>query len=87
MMKRIIHSRTSQWLPGAGRLSSAVPLLVMSCWALAANLEDAGAPPVQGVPLVYVVLFLILFFGTIIGFFVYLAHTWRKDEEKKKQGR
>jgi hypothetical protein len=86
-MKLTLKSYSTQWLLGAGQLLSAVPLLLMSCLALAANLEEAaGAPPVQTVSLVYVALFLVLFFGMIIGFFVYLAHTWR-NEKDKKQGR
>ena len=85
-MNPTLKSQATQWLRAAQLLSAVSPFL-MSCRALAANLEEAGAPPVQGVPLVYVALFLVLFLGSIIGFFVYLAHTWRKDEEKKKQGR
>ena len=66
------------------KLISAVPLLLMSCWALAANLEEAaGAPPTEMVSVWYVVLFCLLFFGMIVGFFAYLW--W--NEKNKKQGK
>ena len=82
-MKHTLKSHTAQRLLAAGQLFSAVSLLLMSCWTLAANLEETAGAPVQTVPLVYVALFVFLFFGVIIGFFVYLAHTWRKEENKK----
>ena len=66
------------------KLLSAIPLFLMSCWALAANLDEAaGAPPAEPVSMVYVVLFLVLFFGMIGGFFAYIW--W--NEKNKKLGR
>lgn len=87
-MNAVLKSRFSQWPVAGRRLLSAIPLLLISCLGFAAGLEESGAAqPAQTVPLVYVVLFLILFFGLIVGFFAYLAYTWRRDEESKKQGK
>jgi hypothetical protein len=66
------------------KLISAVPLFLMTCCALAASMEDAANAPMQeGVPLVYVALFLIVFLGSIVGFFVYL---WYLEKQKKVKG-
>jgi len=63
------------------KLISAVPLFLMTCCAFAASMEDAANAPLQeGVPLVYVALFLILFLGSIVGFFVYM---WYLESRKK----
>jgi heme/copper-type cytochrome/quinol oxidase subunit 2 len=84
-MKLTLKAHPAQWLQAAGRLFSALPLLLMSCWAFAANLEDAAAAaPVPTVSLVYVVLFAVLFFGIIGGFFAYLVYTWRNEKDKKQ---
>ena len=65
------------------KVFSAVPLFLMSCWALAAGMDDAASAPMQeGVSLVYVALFLILFIGMIVGFFIYMWYL----EKKKKAG-
>lgn len=66
------------------KLISAVPLFLMTCCALAASMEDAAnAPPQEGVSMVYVALFIVLFVGAIIGFFVYM---WWLDKQKKEKG-
>jgi len=63
------------------KLISAVPLFFMTCCALAANMEDAANAPLQeGVPMIYVVLFLLLFVGSIVGFFAYM---WYLERQKK----
>ena len=63
------------------KLIAAVPLFLMTCCALAASMEDAASAPIQeGVPLVYVALFLVLFLGSIVGFFVYM---WYLESKKK----
>ena len=82
-MKLTLKSHTAQWLLAAGREQlSAVPLLLMPCWALAASLEEAsGAPPTELVSVWYVALFLVLFFGMIVGFFAYL---WWIEKNKKR---
>ena len=60
---------------------AAVPLYLASGLALAANLDEAAnAPAVEAVPTVYVVLFLILFFGMIIGFFGWM---WWNEKHRK----
>ena len=66
------------------KLISAIPLVLMSCCAWAASMEDAAnAPPVEGVPMVYVALFIVLFVGAIIGFFIYMV--WA-DKQRKAKG-
>ena len=63
------------------KLISAVPLFLMTCCAFAASMEDAANAPLQeGVPLLYVALFLILFLGSIVGFFAYM---WYLESKKK----
>ena len=63
------------------KLLSALPFYLMSCWALAASMDEAAnAPPPEGVNMIYVVLFLVLFFGMIVGFFIYM---WWLDKHKK----
>jgi hypothetical protein len=65
------------------KLISAVPLFLMTCCALAASMEDAANAPLQeGVPVVYVALFLILFLGSIVGFFIYM---WYLENKKKSK--
>ena len=83
-MKLTLKSQSAQWLLAAGQALSAVPLLLMSCWAFAANLEEgAAAQPVETVSIWFVALFLILFFGMIIGYFAYL---WWLEKNKKQRG-
>ena len=66
------------------KLISAVSLFLITCGAWAAAMEDAAnAPPVEGVSVVYVVLFLVLFVGGIIGFLLYM---WYLDKQKKAKG-
>jgi hypothetical protein len=63
------------------KLISAISLFLMTCCALAAGVEDAANAPLQeGVPMVYVALFLIVFLGSIVGFFIYM---WYLDSKKK----
>jgi hypothetical protein len=81
-MKLTLKSDATQWLLTAGRLLSAVPLLLMSCGAFAANLEDVANAPTELVSVWYVALFGVLFVGMIVGFFAYLW--W--IEKKKKPG-
>ena len=54
-------------------LSTAV-LALMYSWAFAASKEiESGAnAPVEEVDTIYVILFALLFFGLIVGYFVYL---------------
>jgi hypothetical protein len=61
------------------KLIAAVSLLLSSGLALAANLADAANAPVDTVSPIYVVLFLILFFGMIAG---YLVWVWRSDKNR-----
>jgi hypothetical protein len=68
------------------KLISAVPLFLMTCCAFAASVEDAASAPLQeGVPLVYVALFLILFLGSIVGFFVYMWYLENKKKAKPEE--
>jgi len=65
------------------KLLSAVTLFLMSSWAYAAMsaAEEVISVPSEPVDMVYVVLFLILFFGLIAGFFVYM---WMKERKKPR---
>jgi hypothetical protein len=68
------------------KLISAVPLFLMTCCALAASMEDAANAPLQeGVPVVYVALFLILFVGSIVGFFIYMWYLENKKKAKRDE--
>jgi len=53
------------------RFLLALPLLMTACLAHALD-EGAAAAPAETVSMVYVILFIVLFFGMIAGFFVYL---------------
>ena len=57
-------------------------LLMMPSFALAAADEPAVSAPAEGVSMVYVVLFAVIFFGMIIGFFVYL---WWNEKHGKPE--
>lgn len=60
---------------------SAVVLFLMSLPILAATKELEGAnAPVETVDTIYIVLFIIIFIGSIVGFFIYLF--WA-DRNKK----
>jgi hypothetical protein len=63
------------------RFLSAVSLFLMSCWAFAAGREMEGATaPVETVDVVYVVIFVVIFIASIIGFFVYLFLSEKKQK-------
>lgn len=64
------------------KLLSAMTLLLMSWPTFAATKEMEGAPsaPPETVSVVWVVIFGIIFIGSIIGFFVYL---WWSGKKKK----
>ena len=63
------------------KVLSAVALFLMSLPILAATKEMEGAnAPVETVDMIYVVIFIILFIGSIVGFFIYL---WWSDRNKK----
>jgi len=65
------------------KMLTAISLLPVSCWAWAAGMEDAAsAQPVEVVSGWYVALFLLLFFGMIVGFFAYL---WWNEKRKTHQ--
>jgi hypothetical protein len=63
------------------RLIATVSLYLASGLVLAANLDEAAnVPAVEVVPTVYVVLFVVLFFGMIIGFFGWL---WWNEKHRR----
>ena len=63
------------------KILSAITLFLMSCWAFAATKEMEGASaPVDTVDMIYVVIFIVIFVGSIIGFFVYL---WMNEKKQK----
>lgn len=60
---------------------SAVSLFLMSCWAFAATREMEGASaPAETVDVIYVVIFVVIFVVSIIGFFVYLFMSEKKQK-------
>lgn len=63
------------------KLWSAVTLFLMSSWVYAAGaeLDRAADAPVETVDVVYVILFAVIFFGMIAGFFIQL---WRNERRK-----
>jgi heme/copper-type cytochrome/quinol oxidase subunit 2 len=62
---------------------SALSLFLLSCWAFAATKEMEGAnAPVETVDTVWVVVFVVLFVVSIIGFFIYLFMTDKKKSDQ-----
>jgi hypothetical protein len=61
-------------------------LFLMPAWALAAakEMESAADAPVDTVDVVWVVVFLVLFFGMIIG---YCYYVWWADRKRKQAAR
>ena len=65
------------------KLLSAITLFLLSSPLLAATKEmDAASAPAETVDMVWVVVFIVLFIGSIIGFFIYLFMT---DKDKKEE--
>ncbi len=64
------------------KLLSLSLFLMMPLTVLAAAQEEAVHAPSETVSMVYVVVFAILFFGMIVGFFVYL---WWNEKHKKPE--
>jgi len=63
------------------KILSAITLFLMSCWAFAATKEMEGASaPVDTVDMIYVVIFIVIFVGSIVGFFIYL---WMNEKKQK----
>ena len=60
---------------------SAVTLFLMSSplFAAAKEMEAANAP-VETVSMIWVVVFIVIFLGSIVGFFIYL---WYTDKDRK----
>jgi hypothetical protein len=70
-----------EWGGTVKKILSAITLFLMSCWAFAATKEMEGAgAPVDTVDMIYVVIFIVVFVGSIIGFFVYL---WMNEKKRK----
>lgn len=66
-------------------LLSMVSLFLTSCWAFAANMDEAAnTPPVPTVSMVYVVLFVLVFLGVIVGFFGFV---WWNEKRKTRNQR
>jgi len=62
------------------KLIMALSVYLASGIAMAANLDEAANAPVETVSAVYVVLFAILFFGMIIGFFGWM---WWNEKHRE----
>jgi len=63
---------------------SAIALFLMSSSLLAAAKEmEAATAPAETVGMIWVILFVVLFLGSIIGFFVYLWHTEKNRKREK----
>lgn len=65
------------------RSLSPIAFFLAACAAYAQDEKGAGIPPSDTVSLTWVVVFLVLFVGSIVGFFFYLwwRERNRKDEE------
>lgn len=62
---------------------SALSLFLLSCWAFAATREMEGAnAPVETVDTIWVVVFVVFFVASIIGFFIYLLMTDKKKSDQ-----
>ena len=58
---------------------SAVALFLMSSPLFAATKEmEAATAPAETVGMIWVIVFVVIFIGSIIGFFIYLWHTEKK---------
>jgi dipeptide/tripeptide permease len=64
------------------RYPTAITCLLMTCLAYAQD-DASSIPPSETVPVLWVVVFGILFVGMIVGFFVYL---WWKERGREKNG-
>jgi hypothetical protein len=63
---------------------SAVTLFLMSSPLFAALREmDAANAPAETVDMVWVIVFGVIFIGSIIGFFIYLFHTDKSGKSKE----
>lgn len=63
---------------------SAVTLFLMSSLLFAATKEmEAATAPSETVDMIWVIVFGVIFVGSIIGFFVYLWHTERNRKPKE----
>ena len=63
---------------------STVALFLLSSPLLAATKEmEAAGAPAETVNIVWVIVFVVLFIGGIIGFFIYLW--WRERDQKPEQ--
>lgn len=63
---------------------NAITLFLMSSSLLAAAKEmDAATAPSETVGMIWVILFIVLFVGSIVGFFVYLWHTERNRKREE----
>ena len=61
---------------------SAVALFLMSSPLFAALKEaDAATAPAETVGMIWVIVFIVIFIGSIIGFFIYL---WRSEKSRKE---
>ena len=64
------------------KLLSAIVLCLVSSPLLAALKEMEASAPVETVDAIWIVVFVVVFFGSIIGFFLYL---WRSDKKGKPE--
>lgn len=58
------------------------PMILMLLPALALAQEETAHAPSPTVDMIYVVIFILLFFGGIGGFFIYL---WMNERKKKQE--
>ena len=66
------------------KLLSAVTLFLMSSSLFAATKEmEAANAPAQTVDMIWVIVFIVIFIGSIVGFFVYLWHTEKNKKPEK----
>jgi len=65
------------------KLLSAAIFFLMSLPVLAAKELDAASAPAETVDMVYVVIFGVIFLGSIVGFFIYLFMTDKGEKSGK----
>jgi len=66
------------------KILSAVTLFLMSGLLFAATKEmEAANAPAPTVDVIWVIVFCVIFVGSIVGFFIYLFHTDKSSKPKK----
>jgi len=82
--RRLINQRVIALWSLMSKFLSAVTLFLMSSSLFAAMKEmDAANAPAETVDVVWVIVFGVIFIGSIVGFFIYLWHTDKNGKSGK----